>query len=69
MKKIIQMKLNQSTIYKVEELKFRLKEKNRTQIVVEAITLYLEIVKAIQDGAKIIIEYKDGTRERLVLVR
>lgn len=69
MKQLIQMKLNENTINKVEELKKLLKEENRTQLVAEGIAVYLELAKAINDGAKIVLEKKDGTKERLLLTR
>jgi hypothetical protein len=69
MKQLIQMKLNESTIQKVEELKKIMSEENRTQLVSEGISLYLEIAKAVKSGAKILIENKDGSKERLIFNR
>jgi hypothetical protein len=68
-RQLIQMKLNENTINKVEELKLLLKEDNRTQLVAEGIAVYLELTKAIQDGSKVVLEKKDGTKERLILTR
>jgi hypothetical protein len=69
MKQLIQMKLNESTIWKVEELKEIFGEDNRTQLVAEGISVYLELAKAMKGGSKIVLEKKDGTRERLILSR
>ena len=67
MKQLVQMKLSEKTIERVEELKKLLDEENRTQLVSEGISLYLEIAKALKNGAKVVIENKDGTREKLLL--
>jgi hypothetical protein len=69
MKKLIQMKLSENTIDQVTELKALLKEDNRTQIVAEGIAIYLQLAKAFQSGAKLILENTDGTRDRLLLTR
>jgi hypothetical protein len=68
MKQLVQMKLSEKTLEKVEKLKEMLGEDNRTKIVSESITLYLEIAKALKQGAKVVIENKDGSREKLRLV-
>jgi hypothetical protein len=69
MKQLIQMKLNESTINKVEELKKIFGEDNRTQLVAEGISVYLELARAMKDGSKILLEKRDGTKERLILSR
>jgi hypothetical protein len=69
MKQLIQMKLNESTICKVEELKQIFREDNRTQLVAEGISVYLELARAMKDGSKILLEKRDGTKERLILSR
>lgn len=67
MKKLVQMRLSERTLNKVEELKKVLHEENRTKLVSEGISIYLELAKAYKAGGKVYIENSNGSRERLVL--
>jgi len=61
--KLVSMKLTGSTISKIENIKNIINEDNRTQIVATSINLLNQLLIDIQNGGKVYIEKKDGTKE------
>jgi len=61
--KLVSMKLTGSTISKIENIKNIINEDNRTQIVATSINLLNQLLNDIQNGGKVYIEKKDGTKE------
>jgi len=68
-KKLVQMRFNEKTINRVQELKAMTGINIKTQIVARAIALYHEIEKSKKEkGGELYMEYPDGKRERFVIV-
>jgi hypothetical protein len=63
--KVVVMKLQPKTIQKVEYLKEVLKLKNKTSIVSLAIATLDLLVKVETGKGRVVLEYKDGTREKI----
>jgi hypothetical protein len=67
-KTLVQMKLSQKTIARVEALKKITGIDNRTAIVAQSLGFYLDILSSIKNGDKVIIERKNGDKEILKFV-
>jgi hypothetical protein len=67
-KTLVQMKLSDKTLKRVEALKEITGVDNRTAIVAQSIGLYHDMLESLRNGDRIIIERKNGDREVLRLV-
>ncbi len=66
--KPVQMRFMEQTISKVENLVKLRHAKNKTQVVAEAISVFhLLCLTTEKEGGKIIIEYPNGEKERILL--
>lgn len=65
---MINIRLTLPTIEKINKLQKSLSTLNRTQTIVTAVNLASEIAESIKNkGAKVYVEQRDGSKERLVL--
>ena len=65
--KPVNMRLSEKTMSRVEKIQKKLKTDNRTQAIAYAVRITHDILSTLSKGGKVIIEHKDGTRDRLVL--
>ena len=65
--KLVQVNMQPQTIERVEKLKITLGTQNRSEIIKQSINITEYIAQALKNGNEIIIEKKDGKRERLVI--
>ena len=67
--KLVQMKLKDKTLERIESLKDLTEIDNRTQLIAASIELTEELIKAIKNGSKIYIEDESGTKkEKLKII-
>ena len=64
--KLIQVRLSKPAIVRIERLKQASGDPTMKQLFLNALSTY-ETLKELPEGASIIIEKKDSTRERLVI--
>lgn len=65
---LIQMKFKDNDMNKVEQLKTILGYNNRTKIVTEALSVYLEVMKNINEGKDLIFKDKNGNEEKIKFI-
>lgn len=65
---LVQMRLKPKTLSLIENLSKLTNISNRTLIVSSAIQLTEEIVNSVQDGGKVYIEDKNGTRSLIKII-
>ncbi len=65
---LVQMRMQPKTLELIQSLSTLTGTTNRTQLISSSIQLTEEIVKNLQDGAKVYIESKDGKKELLKIV-
>lgn len=65
--KPVNMRLSEKTLTRVEKIQKKLKTDNRTQAIAYAVRIAHDILTTMSKGGKVIIEHKDGTRDRLIL--
>lgn len=66
--KLVQMRLQPKTLDRINRLSEMTNTENRTQLVSISIELAEELIRNINQGSKIYIEKKDGTKELLKIV-
>jgi hypothetical protein len=65
--KLIQLNLMEGTLQRLGRLEEMLGARNRTEAVVRAVEIAYPIVEAIIDGKDVVLETRDGFRERFVI--
>lgn len=67
-KKLVQMRLNVTTIDRINKIMEIINLSNRTQIISQSVAVYYEILSAVKEkGGDIYIEYPDKTRAQLII--
>lgn len=65
--KVITMKLTDKTVQRIESITANTGESNRTRIFAQSVEVFELLVNHSKNGAKLIIEQSDGTKESLVI--
>lgn len=66
--KSVSMKLPMNTIGKIDSIVELRGVRNKTQIVMQAIDIYYELAKAINEDADVGITFQDGSSVKLLIV-
>lgn len=66
--KLVQMRLQPSTLERLDNLRKLTNTDNRTQLISSSIQLTEDLLRSLKNGAKIYIENKDGSRELLKII-